>query len=46
MNVNKDYPVKFITRSGYETPISLDKAGVEEGKIGDSGPERIFLHHM
>lgn len=24
----------------------LDKAGIEEGEIGDSGPERIFLHHM
>lgn len=47
VNVNEDYPnVEFITRSGFETPITLDKAGIEEGEIGDFGPERAFLHHM
>lgn len=35
VDIKKDYPnVENITRSGSETPISLDKAGIEEGKIG------------
>lgn len=45
-NVDKDYPnVEDITRSRSGTPINLDKAGIEEGKIVGSGPDRIFLHH-